>query len=177
MAALLPPVQRLPLFILSARDRDTLSAFVLEAGWRPVAARRAAGVEQRVLGSQSHLALVDARRSVVKALPAIAALAEAVEAMGGALLVLTDPAESDRLPDVLAAGATHYLAEEVTRERLALALAFAQRHVERLGGGQVETRSRNAIQRSDALFWRHDVGASHVVLSAALLVMTISPSP
>jgi diguanylate cyclase (GGDEF)-like protein len=168
VAALPPPVQRLPLFILSAHDRDSLSAFVLEAGWRPVAARRAAGVEQRFLGSQAHLALVDARRGVTKALPAIAALAEAVEAMGGALLVLTDPGDSDRLPDVLAAGATHYLAEEVTRERLALALAFAHRHVERLGGGKVETRSRNAIQRSDALFWRHDAGATHVVLSAAL---------
>lgn len=166
--ALSPRASRLPLFILSSADRDQLSAFAMNAGWHPVAARRASGVEQRFLGSQAHVAVIDARRGVAKALASISALSEAVEAMGGALLVLADPAESARLPDLLAAGATHYLAEAVTAERLAVALAFAQRHVERLGGGQVETRSRNAIQRSDALFWRHEAGAAQVTLSPAL---------
>lgn len=159
---------RLPLFILSAHDRDALSAFAHAAGWRPVAARRLMRVEQRFLGSQAHIALVDARRGIAKALPTISSLSEAVEATGGALLVLVDAAEATRLPDILSTGATHYLAEEVTAERLAIALGFAQRYVERLGGGQVETRSRNAIQRSDALFWRHEAGAAQVTLSPAL---------
>lgn len=162
------PMTRLPLFILSAHDRDMLSALAQEAGWRPVAARRSAGVEQRFLGSQAHVAVIDARRGIEKALPIASDLSEAVEAIGGALLVLVDPDESAQLPHMLAAGATHYLAEGVDAERLALALAFAQRHVERLGGGQVETRSRNAIQRTDGLFWRHESGSDRVIISSAL---------
>uniref|UniRef100_UPI0030C8A986 putative bifunctional diguanylate cyclase/phosphodiesterase n=2 Tax=Rhizorhapis sp. SPR117 TaxID=2912611 RepID=UPI0030C8A986 len=158
----------LPLFILSAHDRDVLSNFAMEAGWRPVAARRPAGAEQRFLGSQAQIAVIDARRGIDKAFGSIVALSEAVEALGGALLVLISPAESGRLPEVLAAGATHFLADTMSADTFAVALAFAQRHVERLGGGRAETRNRNAIQRSDALFWRYDVTRAHVTLSPAL---------
>lgn len=162
----LPP--RPPLFILSPHDRDMLSALAQQAGWRPVAARRTARVEQRFLGSRAHVVLVDARRALAKMLPVVAGLSEAVEALGGALLVLTDTEDSAKLPELLEAGATHYLADKVTSEKLSIALAFALRHVERLGGGSIETRSRNSIQRSDALFWTHDPGSKHIMLSAAL---------
>lgn len=158
----------LPLFILSRNDRDNLSSLAIASGWRPVAARRATAVEQRFLTSQAQIALVDARSGIDKAVPIISALSEAVEAMGGALLVLVDAADTFRLPELLAAGATHYLADDVSADRLALALAFAQRHVERLGGGQSEAHSRKAIQRSDALYWRYVVGETHISLSSAL---------
>src|SRR3546814_9608920 len=51
-AALSAP-SRLPLFILSSHDRDMLSGYAMQAGWRPVAARRATDAEQRFLGSQA----------------------------------------------------------------------------------------------------------------------------
>src|SRR3546814_4929013 len=80
---------------------------------------------------------------------------------------LVDPVDSARLPDVLAAGATHYLAEDITAARFATALAFAGRHVERLGGGRADLSNQNAIQRSDALFWRYDPAEGRVTLSSA----------
>src|SRR3546814_5233379 len=97
-------------------------------------------------------------------------LFRSVEAVGGALLVLVDPVDSARLPDVLAAGATHYLAEDITAARFATALAFAGRHVERLGGGRADLSNQNAIQRSDALFWRYDPAEGRVTLSSALAI-------
>src|SRR3546814_908650 len=147
-AALSAP-SRLPLFILSSHDRDMLSGYAMQAGWRPVAARRATDAEQRFLGSQAQVAVGDARQRFDRSLPHISALSEAVEAVGGALLVLVDPVDSARLPDVLAAGATHYLAEDITAARFATALAFAGRHVERLGGGRADLSNQNAIQRRD----------------------------
>lgn len=166
----LPPIAGpgMPLFILSRNDRDMLSACAVAAGWRPVAARRSASAEQRFLGSHAQIAVIDARHDCARALPIVAALSEAVEAIGGALLVLTGTDRGGCLADLLAAGATHYLDQDVTPESLARALAFAQRHVERLGGGQTETRSRYAIQRSDALFWRFERGTGEVSVSRAL---------
>src|SRR3546814_7230635 len=101
------------------------------------------------LGNRSEVAVVGARQRFDGSLPHISALSEAVEAVGGALLVLVDPVDSARLPDVLAAGATHYLAEDITAARFATALAFAGRHVERLGGGRADLRNQTAIQRSE----------------------------
>src|SRR3546814_16505124 len=166
-AALSAP-SRLPLFILSSHDRDMLSGYAMQAGWRPVAARGASEAGERVRGSRAQVAVVDARRRFDRSLPHISALSEAVEAVGGALLVLVDPVDSARLPDVLAAGATHYLAEDITAARFATALAFASRHVERLGGGRADLSNHNAIQRSDALFWRYDPADGRVTLSSAL---------
>src|SRR3546814_13322327 len=99
----------------------------MQAGWRAVAERRATDAEQRCLGSQAQVAVVDARQRFDRSLPHISALSEAVEAVGGALLVLVDPVDSARLPDVLAAGATHYLAEDINAARFATALAFSGR--------------------------------------------------
>src|SRR3546814_19718872 len=84
------------------------------------------------------------------------------------LLVLVDPVDSARLPDVLAAGATHSPAEDLTAPRFATALAFAGRHVERLGGGRADLSNQNAIQRIAALFWRYAPAEGRVTLRSAL---------
>src|SRR3546814_11720873 len=104
-----------------------LSGYAMQAGWRPVAARRATDEEQRFLGSQAQAAVVDARQRFDRSLPHISALSAAVEAVGGALLVLVDPVDPVRLPDALAAGATHALAVDITPARLATARAYCTR--------------------------------------------------
>lgn len=159
----------MPLFILSKRDRDRLSALAAEAGWRAVAARRTAGVEQRYLSSQALVAVVDACATpLVEAVAMVGILAEAVEASGGALLVLIDTNMPDMADALLAAGATHYLMAPVTAKTLSAALHTAQIMVERLGGGVQQVHSRHAIERSDALTWRHDRISDSVHLSDAL---------
>src|SRR3546814_20686651 len=81
-AALSAP-SRLPLFILSSHDRDMLSGYAMQAGWRPVAARRATDAQQRLLGSQAPVAVVDARQRFDRSLPTLSAVSAAVVAVGG----------------------------------------------------------------------------------------------
>src|SRR3546814_16721850 len=78
-AALSAP-SRLPLFILPSHDRDMLSGYAMQAGWRPVAARRATDAEQRFLGRQAQVAVVDPRQRFDRSLPHLSALSEPVAA-------------------------------------------------------------------------------------------------
>src|SRR5688572_5886963 len=51
----------LPLFILSADQRDELSLMASRMGWKPVAARSRDRAESRYLGSLARTALIDLR--------------------------------------------------------------------------------------------------------------------
>jgi diguanylate cyclase (GGDEF)-like protein len=155
------------LFILSPADRDGLAALAGQQGWRTIAARRAKGAEQRFLASDAQIVLVDTRGAKSPG-TMVADLAIAVEACGGAMLVIVDADGEDGVPGLIAAGATHYLPGPVTGEGFAAALASAQRFVDRLGGGAQQAGSRHAIQRSDALTWRLDRHSGMVTPSAAL---------
>lgn len=151
------------LFILSFRHRDELALAVDRAGWRAIAARRAAGAERRFILSGAEMAIVDARGAFDDGLAAIRALADPVEANAAALLVLVSRTDVDRLGELYAAGATHYLASPFGEAELAHALNFAARHAERLGGGPW---NRAALRAAESLGWYCE--DARIVLSPAL---------
>jgi diguanylate cyclase (GGDEF)-like protein len=140
------------LFILSPGDRDGLIQVAQRIGWRAIGARRAKDAPQRYLHSEAQIAVVDLRGGGdVDNL--LAPLVPAMEAGGGAILVLIDPRHLDQAPALLAVGATHYLAGAVTDMSLKAALASAHRLVERLGGGVAHSQRAQRIRRGDALYW------------------------
>ena len=140
------------LFILSPGDRDGLSEVAQRAGWRPISARRAKDAPQRYLRSEAQVALVDLRNGG-SAAELLAPLVPAMEAGGGALLVLLDGADEVHVPAIMAAGATHYLVGPPSDAALRGALASAHRLVERIGGGVQDSRRAQRIRRGDALYW------------------------
>lgn len=166
------------MFILSPHHREPLSLLAVKAGWKPVAARRRERAESRYLGSLARTALVDFRDlTEPEALVHIASLAEAVEASGGAMLMIVDAPLEPALPRLIAAGGTHFLTGEVTAPRLAAALASADKLAERLIGNLAAVRNRHAVQRSDALFWRWRATERVLSVSPALAGMLQSMAP
>ena len=103
-----------PLFILSFRQRDELAATVARAGWRAIAARRAAGAEARFLASGAAVALVDARGALEDGLAATASLAGPAAATGAALVVLVSRGDIERAGAFYDGGATHFLASPIS---------------------------------------------------------------
>ena len=165
------------LFILSLGDRDGLSQAAQAVGWRSIAARRARDAPQRFLRSEAQVALIDLRRGAdVDAL--LAPLVPAMEAGGGALVVLLDRGEEAQVPGLLAAGATHFLLAPFSPDELRAVLLSAQRLVERLGGEQGARHRAQRIRRGDALYWQlgsdgllrlSDALARHLALDAPML--------
>ncbi len=147
-------VQR-SLFILSPGDRDGLVQATRRVGWRAIGARRPADAAQRYLRSDAQVALIDMRDGGNDA-DLIEPLTPAVEAGGGALIALIEQHEIARVPALLAAGATHFLAMPLTDGLLRATLASAQRLVERLGGGAAHSQRAQRIRRGDALHWALD---------------------
>jgi EAL domain-containing protein (putative c-di-GMP-specific phosphodiesterase class I)/GGDEF domain-containing protein len=152
-----------PLFILSFRHRDEMTAAAARGGWRPIAARRPAGAEQRFIASGATIAVVDARGALDEGIGALRLLADPVEANAASLVALLSRNDVARLDEVHAAGATHYLASPFGEAELLQALRFAARHAERAGGGSI---SRTAVQQAEAMSWTWRDG--QVELSAAL---------
>lgn len=150
------------LFIVSFRHRDELTATAARAGWRPIAARRAAGAELRFIGSGATVAVVDARGALDEGVGAIRSLADPVQANAAALLVLISRNDVARLDEVYAAGATHYLASPFGEAELLQAFRFAARHADRLGAGPI----RRPLGRAEALSWSYRSGT--LELSPAL---------
>jgi EAL domain-containing protein (putative c-di-GMP-specific phosphodiesterase class I)/GGDEF domain-containing protein len=158
-----------PVFILSPGHREELSVLAVSVGWKPVAARRRERAESRYLGSLARTAILDLRdMDEGQALDLIGSLAEAVEASGGAILMIVDEALESALPRLIAAGATHFLTGEVSGTRLGAALASADKLAERLVGNLAAVRNRHAVQRSDALFWRWRSAERVLSISPAL---------
>ncbi|WP_242123056.1 bifunctional diguanylate cyclase/phosphodiesterase [Sphingobium sp. Sx8-8] len=144
------------LFILSPGDRDSLSQQVRQAGWRAMAARRATDAAQRFLHSDAQIALVDMRGVREGDRKLVTSLLPAVDAGGGALVVLVATQEMDSVPGLMEAGATHFLAAPFSQEQLRATLASAQRLVDRLVGGVTHSRRAQRIRRGDALFWERE---------------------
>lgn len=155
------------LFILSPGDRDGLCHAARSAGWRAIGARRAREAPQRYLRSEAQVALVDMRSGGGEA-KLLAPLVPAMEAGGGALIVLVDKADEAIIPDLLAAGATHFLTAPYSEASLRAVLASAQRLVERLGGGASPSQRAQRIRRGDALYWELGRGDSLLRLSESL---------
>lgn len=150
----------------------------VQAGWKPVAARRRERAESRYLGSLARTALLDFRGvDEAEALEHVTSLAQAVEASGGAILMIVDEGLEPLLPRLIAAGGTHFLTGAVTAGRLAAALASADKLAERLVGNLAAVRNRHAVQRGDALFWRWRSTERILSISPALAAMLSAMAP
>jgi diguanylate cyclase (GGDEF)-like protein len=158
-----PPGEGASLFILSFRHRDELLDAASRAGWRAIAARRAAGIERRFIDSGAPLAIVDGRGAFDEAIGAIRVLADPCEANASALLVLLSRNDVARLDEVYAAGGTHYLASPFGEAELLQALRFAARYARRIGGGAL---SRSALSQAEAMRW--SFGPGGLTLSGSL---------
>jgi diguanylate cyclase (GGDEF)-like protein len=162
-----------PLFILSFRHRDELTAIAERAGWRPIAARRADNAEGRFISSGAAVAVVDARGALQEGRDAVRALADPAEANAAALLVLLSRGDDSALDELHAAGATHFLVSPFSEQQFLHAVQFARRHSERVGGrrplrrGESERKAAGSDGDGGAS-WRWVPGSRTVELSPAL---------
>jgi diguanylate cyclase (GGDEF)-like protein len=156
-----------PLFILSFRHRDELTATAERAGWQPIAARRADNAESRFIASGACVAVVDARGALAEGRDAVRALADPAETNAAALLVLLSRTDAGALDEFHTAGATHFLVSPFSEPQLLHAIQFAQRHAERVGGRRPLRRS-DGEGRDSAASWRWQPGSASVELSPAL---------
>lgn len=160
-------IGRAPLFLLSFRHRDELIDEVERAGWQAIAARRATHAERRFVASGAVIAVVDARGQFSEALLAVEALADPVEANGGALMVLIGKSDVARLRQIYAAGATHYLAAPFGKREFEQALRFAARHAARVGGDHGHD-ARPVLLDADESWWRWRPQSGEIEVSVAL---------
>ena len=156
---------RLPLFLLSFCHRNDLAGLVERAGWQVIAARRSAGLERRFIASGATIAVIDAREAPDEALAACETVAPAVASAGSALLVIVD--DKSLLARFEQAGATHYLTAPFDEDELGIALAFADRFVERVAGGGRAASERASLRLAESEAWIWKPGARLVTISAA----------
>src|SRR4051812_355059 len=154
-----------PLFILSFRHRDELTALAQGAGWQPIAARRSDHAEGRFIASGAEVAIVDARGALAEGREGVRALADPAEANAAALLVLLSRTDEAALEELHAAGATHFLVSPFSEAQLLHAIQFAQRHAERVGGRRP---IRRGGETGDSPSWTWQRGSQTVELSPAL---------
>jgi diguanylate cyclase (GGDEF)-like protein len=157
-----------PLFILSFRHRDALSALAEGAGWQPIAARRNDNAEGRFIASGACVAVVDARGALDEGREAVRLLGDPVEANASALLVLLSRNDEEALEELRQSGATHFLVSPFGDPQLLHALLYARRHAERVGGHGFRFGRRAAEEGTDAASWRWEPGSRTVELSPAL---------
>lgn len=166
------PAGAAPLFILSFRHRDELSATSERAGWQPVAARRTANAEGRFIASGATVAVVDARGALAEGAEGVRILADPVEANASALLVLLSRNDGGALEQFHAYGATHFLVSPFSEQQFLQAVIFANRHAERVGGRRPLRRGEDmqgdSADREGGASWRWQPGSSSVELSPAL---------
>jgi len=159
-----------PLFLLSFRHRDELTATAEQAGWLAIAARRAENAESRFIASGASVAVVDARGALAEGKEAVRALADPAEANAAALLVLLSRGDSEALDTLYADGATHFLVSPFSEAQFLQALQYAHRHAERVGGRRPLRRGEpdGMKGKPGAASWRWQPGSQTVELSPAL---------
>jgi diguanylate cyclase (GGDEF)-like protein len=157
---------QLPLFLLSFRYRNEIAPLIEATGRRVIAARRAEAAGRRFIASGATIAVVDTRDAAEEATEACRTMAAAVGSAGSALLVVVDDiADLDRY---LEAGATHYLVAPFGAVEMRTALAFAERHAERLAGGDRAASVRASLRLSESEAWIWKPGDRMITLSPAL---------
>jgi diguanylate cyclase (GGDEF)-like protein len=154
-----------PLFILSFRHRDELTALAQSAGWQPIAARRSDHAEERFIASGAQVAVVDARGALAEGREGVRALADPAEANAAALLVLLSRTDESALEELHSEGATHFLVSPFSEAQLLHAVQFAQRHAERVGGRRTIRRGGDT---GDAPSWTWRRGSQTIELSPTL---------
>lgn len=161
-------IEQPTLFIVAAEARDDAAACAAADGWRVVADGGGGDVVARALSSQAAVVLVDTRGGGGAA--TVRALGGLIAATGGALLALVP--DSAALPELLAAGATHFLVDRGDAQELQQALRFAAQgatrdHGERRGRGFGEPTHPPAIAEwiEARLAARQHVGVLRIALS------------
>ncbi|MEO7177448.1 MAG: diguanylate cyclase, partial [Allosphingosinicella sp.] len=159
-----------PLFLLSFRHRDELTAIAERAGWLAIAARRAENAESRFIASGASVAVVDARGALPEGKEAVRSLADPAEANCAALLVLLSRGDSEALDPLYADGATHFLVSPFSDAQFLQALQYAHRHAERVGGRRPLRAGEPEGQKGKpgSASWRWQPGSQSVELSPAL---------
>jgi diguanylate cyclase (GGDEF)-like protein len=159
-----------PLFVLSFRHRDELTATAERAGWLAIAARRADNAESRFIASGASVAVVDARGALPEGKEAVRSLADPAEANCSALLVLLSRGDSEALDSLYADGATHFLVSPFSDAQFLQALQYAHRHAERVGGRRPLRRGEPEGQKGKpgSASWRWTPGSQSIELSPAL---------
>jgi diguanylate cyclase (GGDEF)-like protein len=157
-----------PLFILSFRHRDELTAMAERAGWHAIAARRAHNVESRFIGSGAGVAVIDARGALAEGRLGVGALADAAETNAAALLVLLSRNDEPALEELFELGATHFLVSPFSEQQFLHAVQFAERHAERVGGGRARRRTDGRGDDRQVPSWRWQPGSATIELSPAL---------
>ncbi|MES2496066.1 MAG: bifunctional diguanylate cyclase/phosphodiesterase [Pseudomonadota bacterium] len=157
---------KLPLFLLSFHYRNELVPLIERSGRKVIAARRAEAAGRRFTAAGATIAVIDARDAADDAADACAKMAAAVGSAGSALLVIVDDIAC--LAGYLAAGATHYLVAPFGETELHTALAFADRHAERIAGGDRAASVRASLRLSESEAWIWKPGDRMVTLSPAL---------
>ncbi|MDG5487397.1 GGDEF domain-containing phosphodiesterase [Sphingomonas sp. BGYR3] len=157
----------MPLFVLSFRQRDELAAQLAGRAWRVVAARRGEGVARRYQASGAAVAIIDARGAIDDGVAATIELGPLIHRLGHALLVLISRPDDERLPRLIAAGATHFIVSPITSVMLAQSLVLARAHVDRMGGGWRIAGTGTGT----ALGWRHDPAMRSFQMTPALARM------
>jgi diguanylate cyclase (GGDEF)-like protein len=159
-----------PLFLLSFRHRDELTATAERAGWLAIAARRADNAESRFIASGASVAVVDARGALPEGQEAVRSLADPAEANAAALLVLLSRTDAGALDSLYAAGATHFLVSPFSDAQFLQSLQYAHRHAERVGGRRPLRRGelQGRTTKPGSASWRWQPGSQSVELSPAL---------
>ena len=157
-----------PLFILSFRHRDELTRVAESAGWQAIAARRPENAESRFIASGAAVAVVDARGALSEGHEGVRMLADATEANAAALLVLVSKTDGGALDRFHSDGATHFLVSPFSDQQFVQAVQFANRHAERVGGGQRPLRHGEQERPDRSATWRWQPGSPTVELSPAL---------
>lgn len=159
-----------PLFLLSFRHRDELTAIAERAGWLAIAARRADNAESRFIASGASVAVVDARGALPEGKEAVRSLADPAEANCSALLVLLSRGDSEALDALYVDGATHFLVSPFSDSQFLQALQYAHRHAERVGGRRPLRRGEPEGQKGKpgSASWRWTPGSQSIELSPAL---------
>lgn len=154
-----------PLFLLSFRHRDELTRLTESAGWLPTAARRTLNAETRFLASGATVAVVDARGALGEGEEGVRLLADVVEANAAALLVLLSRNDAAALDAFHASGATHFLVSPFSDHHFLMAVRYAARHAQRIGGNSAD---RIGDLSEPPASWRWRPGSATVELSPAL---------
>lgn len=137
-----------PLFVVAPDDDETLARVARGSGWRVVSASAGGDMERGFAESGATVCVVDARSAFHAGIEAVGLLARAAELNAAALIVLLSHDGREALGDVVAAGATHYLAEPFSDDELVHALRLAARFAARVGRGRGGAPWRGSDRRS-----------------------------
>ncbi|MGK2908422.1 MAG: putative bifunctional diguanylate cyclase/phosphodiesterase [Sphingobium sp.] len=136
------------LFILSMGERDGLTEQAALMGWQATAFRRTENAERHYLAGNANIALIDVRGGNERL---VGIFASAVEASGGALVALIDVHQLPIVPELIGAGATHYLCAPLEPLALKAILESADALVRRLDGrGRPDLIDANTSARRKA---------------------------